>query len=388
MISKELHLLRKRNREVKQKKNKLAVLLIRILYKGLDEIHKDLSKEYRNNFSSTDYLSTTLTYGEVSSESFLQILNVVNPTQESSSKTFVDLGSGSGKAVMIAALSSHLFKKVAGIEIVPSLHGSSIGVYLTLQQAIRIVSTTQMTSPETTITNSTNSFIDSNFLNEIIVFINRFPLQKSVGIDIESLARHLCEIFGHKKYKSSLKSFRSLKKFLLRHTNEFLVLNETVKMNPDYQPLTCLEQENIDEMIHHPDTSYETHDSPTVDRLSELSNVLRSFPSGLELLVDIPEVVLQQGDIFINTWWIEEADIVYVASLLFTDEMMLRLALAVENMRPKSWFITLKPLPTMHSTSISSSSSSSNDESKMRLQHDGFFKMSWQMAKVYFYQHI
>lgn len=75
---------------------------------------------------------------------------------------------------------------------------------------------------------------------------------------------------------------------------------------------------------------------------------------------------------------------------------MLQLSIAIQNMRSGSWFITLKPLPPLiqpfQPIVSGSGGSGSNielvDRNRMKLQHEGFFKMSWQMAKVYFYQHL
>lgn len=241
MISKELHLQRKRCRETKQRRNKLALKIIRILYKGLDESHKDMSKEYRKNFLEENN-SSSLTYGEISPESFLQILDLVNPTQ-CPSKTFVDLGSGSGKAVLVAALSSHYFKKVAGIEIVPSLYESSIGVYSFLEQAILRVSTiSHVPSHQQSDKSSKHDVLstDTVFLNKIIEYLMTLPSGQS-SCDIEILAQHLCTVLGHKKYKASLQSFKSLKKFLIKHADEFTVLNESevcLNLNSTGTPLS------------------------------------------------------------------------------------------------------------------------------------------------------
>lgn len=64
----------------------------------------------------------SLTYGEVIVESMVDILDAVGGPLRG---TFYDLGSGTGKAVLLAALLGN-FDRVIGIEIVPELHAASV----------------------------------------------------------------------------------------------------------------------------------------------------------------------------------------------------------------------------------------------------------------------
>lgn len=59
-----------------------------------------------------------LTYGEVLLAPFLAILREANPRR---SEVFYDLGSGTGKAVLMAATAFN-FARVVGIEVLPELH--------------------------------------------------------------------------------------------------------------------------------------------------------------------------------------------------------------------------------------------------------------------------
>jgi hypothetical protein len=89
------------------------------------------------------------------------------------------------------------------------------------------------------------------------------------------------------------------------------------------------------------------------------------------------------GDIFEIDWW-STADVVYCASLLFTDAMMVQLSELVYKMKVGSWFVSLKPL-----SEVSPSGTDSNCDGQsaaFRLVDESFFKMSWQMAKVYIYR--
>ena len=61
------------------------------------------------------------TYGEVSAEGFAEILQLVQPH---AGEVFVDLGSGTGKAVLTAA-ALHPFAKAVGVEFVAALHEAS-----------------------------------------------------------------------------------------------------------------------------------------------------------------------------------------------------------------------------------------------------------------------
>jgi SAM-dependent methyltransferase len=57
------------------------------------------------------------TYGEVVPSAFFEVMKAVNPRE---GEVFVDLGSGTGKATMLAAF-AYPFSKVVGIELLPGL---------------------------------------------------------------------------------------------------------------------------------------------------------------------------------------------------------------------------------------------------------------------------
>lgn len=100
----------------------------------------ELSRKERNE---RRLHTTTLTYGEVHFRSFTHILsNVLDQVYElpyekkSEFKVFYDLGSGTGRALVGAAL-CHNFQKVVGIEYLESLHNAAVKVcdsYRALQQ--------------------------------------------------------------------------------------------------------------------------------------------------------------------------------------------------------------------------------------------------------------
>lgn len=70
--------------------------------------------------------SASLVYGEVDFRSFVNILERVGPQPES---VFVDLGHGTGKALIASSLMfSRYFKRIHGVELLPSLYEDSISV--------------------------------------------------------------------------------------------------------------------------------------------------------------------------------------------------------------------------------------------------------------------
>ncbi|CAM9374606.1 unnamed protein product, partial [Laminaria digitata] len=108
------------------------------------------------------------------------------------------------------------------------------------------------------------------------------------------------------------------------------------------------------------------------------------------------------GDIFKEDW--SDAGVVYVASLLFDDGMMIRLSKAAERLRQGARIISLRKIPTLIEggeipsqsergipASIDGGEIPSQSEREvpappvLRLLHEGVFRMSWQMARVYIY---
>ncbi len=80
-----------------------------------------------------NYSDKTLTYGEVIPESFYKILS---ETQPKKGEIFYDLGSGTGKAVFLAALFFD-FSRSVGIEILEDLHQAARRILLRYNQEIK-----------------------------------------------------------------------------------------------------------------------------------------------------------------------------------------------------------------------------------------------------------
>lgn len=100
----------------------------------------------------------------------------------------------------------------------------------------------------------------------------------------------------------------------------------------------------------------------------------------------------------------DDAGVVYVASLLFDESMMALLAQRVQRLRPGARILSLKPIPAPESSreltgprdvgvregdkgvrQDSRDSKAAGIDPGLRLLHEGVFRMSWQMARVYIY---
>ncbi|CAN0387206.1 unnamed protein product, partial [Ectocarpus sp. 8 AP-2014] len=129
-------------------------------------------------------------------------------------------------------------------------------------------------------------------------------------------------------------------------------------------------------------------------RLPEPGPLTAESLAGVELIC---------GDVFEEAW--DDAGVVHVASLLFDESMMALLAQRVQRLRPGARIISLKPIPAPESSRELTSPpdaevregdegvrQDSNRDSEavgvdpgLRLLHEGVFRMSWQMARVYIY---
>eukprot|EP01041_Mallomonas_annulata_P007465 gene7465-15277_t len=474
MIRRDKHVLRKEERELKQRKTIISLQLTRHIFRQING--RKLSKNYRECLAEKD--EPSLTYGEICPDSFQQILSFVTEDRKDN-LIFADLGCGTGKAVLCAALLSMSFRKVIGIEIVPSLYESACIAQNTLNDILTTVKTKQTKD-------SNHSFIPPSQNTEDQILPDVSPLDKifsdqiycileelvDKSMNIELLAAKLCKALGHKQYRKCLKSNRSLTRYLSKHTDRYTVIDD--KIVTVNEPIIIYDETAIEgsitnisnsiilcegnisdtssvntltptptatllppadetvsnsesEQAENMDESYEMtphqlqlqdHDQHQQHEIIEENEAkhhnnernklvdLLCKSDNIELFSSLPEILFFQDDIFVIEWW-KESDVVYVASLLFSDEMMNRLAILVTQMKPLSWFISLKPLPQtqLHTQSASqpqpqlksqtadtSSNSSESDESVFtsnripNLRFESFYRMSWQMAKVYFYQ--
>lgn len=80
-------------------------------------------RDLRRKDESKGEGNISLTYGEIDFFSFLSILERLEPKR---GDVFVDLGHGTGKAIVCASLMyGHIFSKLVGIEIIPELNKMS-----------------------------------------------------------------------------------------------------------------------------------------------------------------------------------------------------------------------------------------------------------------------
>jgi SAM-dependent methyltransferase len=75
----------------------------------------------------------SLTYGEMLLDPFLHLMSLVGPQP---GETFFDLGSGTGKVVMMAHLTQP-FARVTGIELLPGLHASAAATLDRYEREVR-----------------------------------------------------------------------------------------------------------------------------------------------------------------------------------------------------------------------------------------------------------
>lgn len=140
----------------KHKKSNAPQKLFDDLY--INTYGAQLSKQDRESLLIKDDFS--LTYGEICFDSFMKILA---KTQPKPADIFYDLGAGTGKAVITAALSNN-FSKCVGIEILPSLYQVSLEKLAILQKEKMITLTV--------IEFIQADFFKLDFLNANVIFIN------------------------------------------------------------------------------------------------------------------------------------------------------------------------------------------------------------------------
>lgn len=352
------------------------VASIRSIYGQHDELGQEAAKSCSMKHRKASKCSSTieeldqstpsdasLTYGEVTAADFMNILSNVERlmssygSTEGRDKVFVDLGCGRGLPCACAAISTLNFVKVWGIEIIPEL--------VDIANKLRDVFVRTFTTPPSPSSPSQAPKIPAKTAKApkaefpLIHYVQVYMLEnvsEGDSISLEALADVLCKQLGHKKYRELLKGFKTLRKCLQNHTDIFNLVNE-------------------DQNVELVDRSMPRR--PTDELHGESESVAATTPPPATAIIPppqllpLPAMAFECGDIFTVPWW-ETADVVYVASLLFSEEMLLQLTACVARMRPRAWVLSLQPLPDTPFNVV--------------LRHDSFFKMSWQMAKVYFYQ--
>ena len=412
-----------------QKRNEFCIKLVRELYRGVDG--KRLSLQGRERYNKENL---SLTYGEIKPESFLQILLSINKLP---GQVFIDLGCGSGMALMTAAFSSCNFTKVWGIELLPELTQAAesvVQLLMTMIESSNIPGEKKNQQNQQQLQQQQSS--SQNTLKDIIE--ESFQSLQTDRLDIEVLVDRICKRIGHREYKKLLKGFKSFKKYLIFHSLDYsLEGDEVLRIQKDSENNRKEEMEEIEEGMGGKNGEEEDQEEEREQgeeevspdqalqqpkrqhRLEVILNLIQSSPGEYLKNKEFPSIVIDCNDIFQVNWW-EEGTIIYCASLLFSDEMMIMLLERVWKMKLESYFISLKPFPSksllrqgeslyqydtqqqieIQNNSASSSDKNSNDDNnysgsqnnrnyegrKLTLISDSFYRMSWQMARVYIYQ--
>ena len=354
-----------------------------------------------------------MTYGEVVPESFIQILQLVashSRTQSFSTQPiFVDIGCGTGKAVVVAACNSSMnFRKVWGIEIVKGLLDAAQSVKVTLQEAIQDDRFAQNGDIESSSSSckgvnkdkGSNKEKGSNKDNRaksdksMLVHVKELLLDsEDHELRADHLASALCRCIGRKSYKEQLRPFKSFQRFISEHSKQLSTRNDEVGVEW-IKYLPHMEEDNVVFERMNIAADFSNNEEVKEGKEEESEFVFSLDAKSRELLSPMPEILFEEGDIFLIPWW-ETADVVYAASLLFSDKMMRQLTLKVSLMKPNSWFITLKPLYNSEEMKKQENHIpgitiiTKEQESRINticMVSDSYFKMSWQMARVYVYR--
>jgi hypothetical protein len=367
-------------RKYSQQRNELAMKLLRELYRGIDG--RELSLQGRKKMDD----NASLTYGEIVPQSFIQILLSVT-SSSSPNKVFIDLGCGVGVAVMTAALSSCRFETVWGIELLPELLDAANSAHMMLLNFLS-QGHTRVKDQKLKSESSPEGLHDD--LNHSINSIFEDLSVSSLAIEI--LVDRLCKAIGHKEYKKMLKGFKSFKRFLSQFPQKYVVNGEEVTKLPqepdfEFDKLLPLDQLQLEESSEKPISLSVASDTRRQTRPDAILALLAT-PIGQTLLLPaaLPTIQFDCHDIFELNWW-DTGDVVYCASLLFSDEMMTQLLERVWRMKPGAYFISLKPFPSRNPVRQGDSifEIDGRDGRRMTLVSDSFYRMSWQMARVYIY---
>lgn len=155
------------------------------------EVGKTLSKHERDRKHLQSQKS--LIYGEVIFDSFYDILRTIAPK---SGSVFYDLGSGTGKAVLIARLAFD-FSKCIGIEILESLHEQALTIAAEYRREYQhlLYESTVSSNGETLTQNSVNFVCDSltnfNWTDGDVVFVNSTCFEDDLIKELSQIAEKL-----------------------------------------------------------------------------------------------------------------------------------------------------------------------------------------------------
>ncbi|OGK25231.1 hypothetical protein A3C25_04265 [Candidatus Roizmanbacteria bacterium RIFCSPHIGHO2_02_FULL_38_11] len=138
---------------------KIAKSIFESLYSGVDGY--DISSKARKNLP---YASKAHTYGEVTPEGFDKILK---DAETKSGGVFYDLGSGTGKAVILASLFGN-FSKLVGIEIIKGLYHTSKNILARFDPEVKPI--LPLEKQKQTIKFINSDFLEFDFSDADVVF--------------------------------------------------------------------------------------------------------------------------------------------------------------------------------------------------------------------------
>ena len=385
------HFEKKRNREIKQLRNCQALKLLRLLYKGVHGM--EASRKYRQVLKQDD--NVALTYGEIVPESFIQILDRCR--NDSSGGVFVDLGCGAGKALFCAALSSQSFDRVVGIELVPELCVLASSVHRELSEEMKYVLNESIPVDERGQNAYESSKANKPSLNglsndELLRLVSEVvAAANSNDRTIDMISNRVCQSLGHKLYKASIKPHKTFQRFLLHYPSVFRCADNIILLVRDETNLSSsavqvCDDSNADmcDKTAAMDVQEDEDSSRDRSRTEAIRQVLRDAVKK-KTMTYLPAVEVLSGDMFSFDWW-RYADVVYAASLLFTDSMMLLLSQQARRLKVGSWIITLKTILLDRDYIEDSAAEEHHQPSILILRYNEYFKMSWRMADVYFYE--
>ncbi len=360
-----------------QRRLTLCNSLLRALYRGRHG--KNISNKVRQDKSGslTEESDKALTYGEVVCASFLQILKLIHnhisvqQMRAPDNYTFIDLGSGTGKACMTTAFEpNEMFTQIYGLEIMSEL----VDVAKEVRDHLLSTISSIQAAPAKCHSVDTTDHAENDTKNEDFLFlvekIKQIVQTNSFGITVSALADTLGKLLGAKLYKSKItKPYHKYSNFI-EHLKEkashiFSFQDNKITMKE------CVEQSPTEEEV--PTVTGSCDDDYEKECLTD---VLRA--DNIATLLPLPAMNFMTCDMFNiasnNLHDVIYADInktvIYCANLLFSPAMIEQLTVIIANsLAEGSYFVSLKPI-----TSV-----------RLQLIEESFFQMSWQKAKVYIY---
>ena len=408
--------------------------ICRILYKSTRGIA--LSKIDRVKDGLFSPLDPSLTYGEVDQHGFESLLRTVcslllmdqqqpqlleededrherNGEKVGNIRTFVDLGSGTGKAVIIAGLTTSFFQICHGIELLPSLFvesnkrldqltrciasssssSSSICSVLVLEPKMRKNSTAKPKAPPSLL--SVHDFI---LLIKKVILIHE---EEGVAASQATVANELVKTMGHKAYAATLRAsaYKTLTKFFLAHPLHFSfsTADDAVTVVMDDREASEREKEEekgekeeLGVVVEEGEIDVKEVVKEDTDAEGERALMSCLKKRGvLEALSPLPTFCFSCGSIFDSNWF-EQADVAYCANLLFPEHMLRTLFVQALRMRPGSAFVSLRPFPHDLLEMPIGEEEDSEGGTRTRvitatLKERSFYQFSWQKAEVYIY---